>query len=712
MNNNNAQVCILTVEFIFGLRCQKAPQFQKFLKLARSPFPALATGNVVTLMEDSGKLSDATATAQDLFNQLNSTFHHFLSALPPPNHDPHTTPSPLPTLQHLSFLLRSCLFLLTHSNTDPNFLLKSRHLLRLLRSFFSVRFTQHQTLRFRNFLSDADLELSDSCRPFFSVLLEVFADEFLRDESLERCLMTADSASPICEKLFVCQFSGGFAGVLEVISTHFILSVSDEKGFEDFISRLFLHCDKDSKFTELSPVSSIKLLLDPVVLCAPKMFQAHIISTVSDAIGSGPSSKMSAPDIDWLLLVFEKSVILYSMHMSSLKIDGSHVELKHAYNSYVLERGQSTFDSYIRQGTNNRLNQVVSKLDNSWDSYKCKISSITKADLLADYITFMKGRQYIYVDSCRDVATSILESIIHRAFSQHASVDALYDIKENASAQDVCLLASILKLMSVSLLQAVKHLHDGGDLSCPKTMGSTSVREKYDFLIRIIDHFQQFRFCLPIQDFLYDVMKSQQSNCRVSMSMFLHFIGLLAISFSNGLDMLAKGCISVSMALLYLFVFEEGDLVAFQSLRGLSLRSCSSEIPYNKSGERTGDKQPVSRVAAEFHRIRAHNLRKNSITTCNIEDRTEETCNGELFLNCILKDPEEISELADFFECETGKNYSKWLNRREIYRKWRYKKIIGLRKIKKGTVLKSLKCQKIGKSLTRSTVGMILKHRR
>ncbi|KAG5078227.1 hypothetical protein JHK82_056922 [Glycine max] len=90
------------------------------------------------------------------------------------------------------------------------------------------------------------------------------------------------------------------------------------------------------------------------------------------------------------------------MHVSSLQIDGFCVELKCSYNSYLLERDQLTFKAYIQQGTRNKLNQVLSKSDNSWDSYQCKMSSKTKADLLADYIAFMKDRQYIFVDSCRD----------------------------------------------------------------------------------------------------------------------------------------------------------------------------------------------------------------------------------------------------------------------------------------------------------------------
>ncbi|KAG5052138.1 hypothetical protein JHK87_004336 [Glycine soja] len=670
-------------------------------------------------------MDDAKKLYESLFDQLNSTFRRFFSALPQRHHDPYARslrpppPPPHPRLwpivQELSLVLRSCLLLLTLPRSDQKFLLlKCRFLLRVLKSFLSLDVAEHGGLRFRNFLSGVDLELPDSCRSYLCALLEVFADELLRNQSLRRYLMKVDSVSSTSEKLFMCHFNqGDIASVLEVITTHFIMSVSNEKAFEDFTSGLFLQCNMDFRFPKLSLAPSMMLLLDPVVLSAPKMFQAHTFSMVSEAIGSGLSSEILAPDMNCHLTALQKSVILYSTHVSSLQINGFCVELKCSYNSYLLERGQPTFEAYIQQGTRNRLNQVLSKLDNSWDSYHCKMSSKSKADLLADYIAFMKERQHIFVDSCRDATTLILDCIIHQAFSQDATGDAVYHIKENTSAQDIHLLASILKLMSVSLLQTIKYLSNSGDSDCLKSMGSASVREKYDFLISIIDHFQQFKFCLPIQTLLYDAMKTQQSNYKVSKSMLVHFIGLLSLSFSNGFDLLAKGCILVLMALMCLFVFEEGDLVALGSLRGLSLQPCSSEIPSDKNGKGSRDKRPVYKVAAEFRRIQACNLRTVSFTSYNLQDGTEKTCNGEVFLNCILEDPKKVSDyddLADFLECKTGKNYSKWLNGREVYRNRRYQRKIDLRKKKKETFWNSSKYRKIGKSLKRQNICTFMKH--
>lgn len=417
------------------------------------------------------------------------------------------------------------------------------------------------------------------------MLFKVFADELLRHRSLREYLMLADSESSDCEKTFVCQFNHrDIVVVLEVISAHFILSVSNEKAFENFISRLCLHWNGDFRFHELGLASAVALLLDHVVYSAPKMFQAHVISLVSEVIHSGLSSENLTLDMSCYLTAFQKSVSLYSRHVSSLQMDSFCIELSCAFNRTMFERGHPTFESCIQEGTRTRLSQFLSKSNSSLDSCSCEMSSKTKANILTEFIKYMKERQYIFVDSCRDKAVSILDYIIHQAFSHDAVGDALH-VKKNTSTQDIYLLASILKLMSISLLQAIKCLSNNGDSGCLKTTGSSSVHDEYDSLISIINPFQQFKFCLPIQNFLHNMMKNQQTNYQVSKSMFVHFSGLLSLSFYNGFDVLAKGCISIIMALMSMFIFEEGDLVDLGSFVGPPLHSCSSEILLHESGK-------------------------------------------------------------------------------------------------------------------------------
>ncbi|PNY02925.1 hypothetical protein L195_g026246 [Trifolium pratense] len=402
-------------------------------KLYRSLSTATTTTTTTTTTAEDPILKDTTNLCQTLFNQLYTKFLEFFSLLPLHNHEPDdetmSLPSPdsrlWPLVQHLSLILRCSLVVLTLPYPDQAFLINKIHrIFRILNSFTSVTGTTF--LLFHNFLSDLDIKLSHSCRPFLCAVLEVFADELLRHQSLRRYLMRADTTYSNCEKMFVCRSTDDdIVCVLEVISAHFILSVSNEKAFENFISRLCLHCDEDVTFPKLGLGPAMTLLLDPVVYSAPKMFQAHVLSLVSEAIESGLSSENLDPDLGFYLMAFQKSASLYSMHVSCLQMDSFNIELSSAYNGSLFERGHPTFESYIQGRTSNKLNQVLSQSKNSLDSYQCKISSKTKADLLAEYIEYMKARQYIFADSRRGKAASILEYIINQTFSQDAAGDVL-----------------------------------------------------------------------------------------------------------------------------------------------------------------------------------------------------------------------------------------------------------------------------------------------
>ncbi|XP_057732690.1 uncharacterized protein LOC130947995 isoform X1 [Arachis stenosperma] len=648
--------------------------------------------------------SDLLILCEILFENLGTAFRTLFSALPL-FHDRHAAgsdPNPdqnsriWPLVEDVAILLRCCMVSLTLLHSDQKFLVdKTRFLHRALHAFVSVHVANCR-LRFRNFVSGADVELSDSCRLFLCALLEVFADELLRHQTLRSYLMLVDSVSSMGEKLFVHNsMHHDFASVLLVIAVHFNLSVSNENAFENFVSRLFLHCDKDSRFPGLSPAPAISLLMDPTMPSAPKMFQAHVISLVSEAIDAGLDSTSLAPNINWYIIGFQKAVVLYSMHITHLQIDNFYSKSKCGYDLSQHKKRHPTFQSFILQVTNSKLNQVLLLSDNS-----CKISSKTKANILADCIAFMKGKQCIIADSCRGMADSILEGLIHRAFSQYPSRDC-FCVKENTSARDICLLASILKFMGVSLMQAIKCLINSGASGCLKTMENTSLHEKYGSLISHVRHFQEIKFCLPFQAFLCDLMKMQQTTSHsVSKSMIVHFSGLLYISFSSELHLLAKGCIYVIMALMSLIVFEEGDLVSLDPLRHERLKSYSIVVQSNNTEEGVGygDKESIYKVVEQFIGIQKENLRSGSATSY--------TCNGEAFLDCILGNPKELDdydELVDFVVCTTGKDYFSWLNNRTRYRKQRHEKMIDQRKIKKKAVMngKSCKRQKMGWSTKR-----------
>jgi len=89
--------------------------------------------------------------------------------------------------------------------------------------------------------------------------------------------------------------------------------------------------------------------------------------------------------------------------------------------------------------------------------------------------------------------------------------------------------------------------------------------------------------------------------------------------------------------------------------------------------------------------------RKNTQRVVGIEEETEETCNGKIFLKCRLENrgkPSDFDDLADFIECKRGKDYNGWLKDRQKYRKWKCEKMAVLR-WKKRKTLKFMKGKKM-----------------
>ncbi|KAK1582171.1 hypothetical protein Q3G72_012449 [Acer saccharum] len=515
---------------------------------------------------------------------------------------------------------------------------------------------------------------------------EVFADELLMCKSLREKLMKIDSASSTSEMLFACHFGQGDIGiVLEVIAAHFIISVSNEQAFENLHNKLLWQHDKDFRVCEMSLFASLSLLHDPIILSAPKIFQAYLISLVSDAICIRMCSEPMKPDawiMDCCLTAFQKSIILYTRHMSDLQMDGHPIG---SNKSCMLGSSQLAFESYIQPATRNQIHHLITKLDDSWDS----LSIRTKSDLVDASIVYVKESSHVFDKSYKDYILAILTSVIHRSSS-----DDICDIVfcEGRSPQDMYLLASILKLMSSSMLQTTRCLRGCSSLGCLKTLEDVVLYKEYIFLVHLVGCFRQFNIYLPIQKSVFDILKTHPMRHEEFKWMLLQFSGLPSLSPVSGLDFLTKDCMSMIISMLNLFVFEEGDLDSLFISRFRSFSSRSSD-----SGEEAFVHRKSSKtIAIKFQKMRTLHLSKRSFVSFHEEnnckqtgisendsilndgksdiDREEEigkSCNGEIFLKCVLKGPEksvDLDDLEDFIVCDQSKDYSVWLKDREKFR--------------------------------------------
>ncbi|KAJ0085136.1 hypothetical protein Patl1_07186 [Pistacia atlantica] len=355
---------------------------------------------------------------------------------------------------------------------------------------------------------------------------------------------------------------------------------------------------------------------------------------------------------------------------------------------------QLAFDSYLQPATKDKIDHLVTKLNESLDCYVNNTAHRTKSDLLDASIAYIRESLNAFDKSCKDKMLSILTSIVHRCSSDNMH-DPLWCI-EVKSPQDICLLASILKLMSSSMLQAIWCLRHSSNSGCLKTLQDVLLCKEYEFIVHLVGCFQQFNICLPIQKFVFDVMKTHPMRHKESKWMFLHFSGLLSLSYVVGLDFLVKDCIFTMMSLLNLFVFEEGDLDALSPLFAPGSEFISSRSS-DKVGEALLEQKSSKTIASKFQKmqttlfskptnIHERNKDKRAETSENafvvnemesnlgIEEETVEPCNGEAFLKCLLEGSQRLSDfddLADFIECKRGKDYNVWLKDRQKFRKWK-----------------------------------------
>ena len=489
-------------------------------------------------------------------------------------------------IEELTLLLRCCMVILTLSWVcDQNVLIQNGQVLLLILSRLisvEVSWGNEKTETSVSFPKLVPCEYTHLCstgssnQSVVSALLEVFTDELLMHKSLQECFLLIDSASSTSKMLFSCHFAHGDIGtVLEVIAAHFIRSFSIEQSFEGFLNKLVWQHENDYRIPNMSLTASLSLLQNPIMLSAPKMFQAYLILLVAEAIGVGMCSKHLKPDItitDYLT-AFERSIVLYARHMPSLDMVGDPIGSNcSTVKSCMLGSSQLTYESYLQPVTRNMINHVVTKLYVYWDSY---VNNRSKFDLLDTSIAYVRESFYLFDKTFEDKILSVLTSIIIRGSSDDMCGTKLKN--EGRNPEEILLLASILKLMSSSMSQAVWCLRRSSSSGCLKTLQDVFLRKEYDFLVHLVGGFQQYDLHLPIQKFVIEMMKAYPTRHKESKWMLLHFSGLLSSSYVSRLDFLVKDCIFAMMSLLNLFVFEEGDLDGLSLPFNSGLGSVSSK---------------------------------------------------------------------------------------------------------------------------------------
>ncbi|KAL0326361.1 UNVERIFIED_CONTAM: hypothetical protein Sradi_5205400 [Sesamum radiatum] len=289
----------------------------------------------------------------------------------------------------------------------------------------------------------------------------------------------------------------------------FLKSTMLEQAFGDFLSRLFCTHAKELKYPFGAPAlgvtAAISLLLSPFMVSAPRYMQAHLISLVSEAI----DIKILKPDrrlTNCFLSTFEKSVTLYIICMSCLQIDG-YSALPMGFTSISShDIAHPPFEVYISPETKSKVVSLITELENSSNHNQKDSFFRMKSDLVSSSMRFVKECQNLYVLPCQDEILAILSCLVLKA-SESYDDKAIRPV-EGTMLQHVYLLASLLKLMSISLLQAIWCLRHSDDSQSMKNLKYFSSCKEYDMILGTITCFRDLDISLPIQQVLSSAMSS------------------------------------------------------------------------------------------------------------------------------------------------------------------------------------------------------------
>ncbi|XP_068666412.1 uncharacterized protein [Aristolochia californica] len=546
----------------------------------------------------------------------------------------------------------------------------------------------------------------------FCSVLEVFIDELLKDKRLKKYFIRPKYFSPTKDKAF---HSVHDRIILEVVCSHFLLSVSNECSLNNFTDTLFWS-HLNLRTPKLTLATGLTLLGSSIILSAPLMLLAHLVSLVSSCVGINltPFETRTSPILlAQYISAFELSINLYKREMFRLqKIYQVNEEVSDLglYDMEQVLGGKGyrlNFEFCILPMTYDKINfQVHELVKSSQPSSGSVISQALGRDLLSTSTAFIQENLHILDELHRDEISSILKLIIEMILSRENWVNAASAYGE-VSQPEMYLLAAVMKLMSCSLLQIVGYMRQSWSTVLFRSDYS-SCRE-YDFMIRIIGCFGQYSKTVPIQKALLDVLGMDAIMHKETKMMLIHLAGWLLLAFQSGHDFLWKSYIFMMMALMNLVIFEEGNIDALKPIIVCAKESSCSPPSFAKVPQDGKHCRSSQNIALNFQKIQmihmkesskhlkyeiqgldtecpslveaSNNMSISSYTAPHVEKaklldfntEDEGTCNGQVFIKCLRKSS-DYDDLVDFIACTPGKDYSTWLKNKKRFKQWKESK--------------------------------------
>ncbi|XP_074289628.1 uncharacterized protein LOC141614775 isoform X2 [Silene latifolia] len=562
--------------------------------------------------------------------------------------------------EEILLLLRCCCLIVWLHPHDQTVIKKIKDVVALLR-------------RLSHLICSLSNKSTDSSIRFVKQMLEVYVDEVFADRPFQECLAISESVSYPRQSPSICS-TLQIKSVLEVMTAHFLLSVPRDYALQTFLETLIWTEKNVQSHPELSITVGLSLIKHPEVLSVPVIFRSHIVSLVSEAIGICSFPHMAGVNVSrskLYLSAFYDAAILYRSLFSKLMTSSQGKTVN------------GDFQSHFQRGIFDKVNLMLADMNHAWRAQISETTSIVTSDA----ISYIKMNIHIIGKTDQDNVVTFMSSVVSKIICAETD-EGLLEMVRAMTLQDICLLASAIKLMSCSVLQATR---------CSDNRISKNMVLDNSPLSGIMSCFAQYNLLpVKIQQLLIDGLKPVPSSYDEYKLLFVHFAGLLSSCMVSGLGILVKGCLFLMLALLNTVIWKEGGSDFLRPLandisQANSPSTPTENTPNNTSG-RTKKKILCVRMASKFQSARRLMLRRQtSLDSANISD--EEPCNGEAYLKCFTSNSKDIAELADFIVCEPGKDYTSWLHNREKYRSKRREKLAKRRKKRMIKVCRSLRHQ-------------------
>jgi hypothetical protein len=435
---------------------------------------------------------------------------------------------------------------------------------------------------------------------------------------------------------------------LELMSHHFVSSLQDEVGSEQFLAALDWSEKATQRIPELGLATALSLVRRSYSFSMPVIAQAHFVLLAARCVANG--------DLDLHLQVFQHTMSAYLICLPSLGVFDRNNAMKTPFSYWANTRLPN---SCIPDTTNQKLNCQIDMLLSCCKAHSDDGLHLKETDAFDICVSFIEESQHMFPEQLRQEAVIIVKRIVLNSLGC-AKQKETHGLDAKVS-EEVIYLAAVLRLMGSSFLEI---------LNCLRKMRVEDgmQREKFTALcIETIRLLGQYEANGLHRDDLFGRFDKPVDREMPLVLMLFHFASLLVFCLRMRFGFLWKGCIIMLMMTMNLVIDQERSLSAFQFL----IASKDSATPSIHQEDSLKVSVPRKSIASQFNNLRK--LRVGGDSSLGAPQRCRYRDGRAIFelIPGYKQNSSEWDDLVDFVECDEDMDYSSWFMQRAKFKEYK-----------------------------------------